>query len=126
MKNKLIILIFILLFYGCEKHPFDYRNKFIGDYNFSVHKIVWITTGEVTETNYKCSGDISYGSGDDFVKINFLDNTDVIAQLFEDGSLIYYHIKGEFESTKNVCFIIEYRSGGGGTIFNVSGVKTKR
>ena len=125
MKNKLIFIFFIAILNGCEKHPFDYRNKFIGDYDFSVHKNVWDVTGENIDTYYNYSGKISYGSGDHLVKINFLDDAEIECWLFEDGSLRYIIKEGEFESTKNVYFIIDYRSIGSGTIYNVSGKKTK-
>ena len=126
MKNKLIILAFIALSYGCEKHPFDYRNKFIGDYDFSVHKNVWDVTGVDIDTYYNYSGKISYGSGDHLVKIKFLDDTETDCRLFEDGSLKFNSTRGEFVSTKNVQFSSDYRSGGGGTKYFVSGEKTKR
>lgn len=36
MKNKIIFLIAIATtFIACEKSPFDYRNKYVGNYNFT-------------------------------------------------------------------------------------------
>ena len=125
MKNKLIFIFFIAILNGCEKHPFDYRNKFIGNYDFSVHKNVWDITGVDIDTYYYYSGKISYGSGDDFVKIKFLDDTETQCQLFEDGSLKFNSTRGEFVSTKEVQFSSDYRSGGGGTQYFVSGKKIK-
>ena len=129
MKHKpitlLLILLLFIVFYGCEKHPFDYRNKFIGDYDFSVHLRVWIPPDSVTETDYKYSGEISYGNGDHLVKINFLDDKDIDCRLFEDGSLKYNTIRGEFESTKKLHFISEYGGLGGKATYTVSGEKVK-
>jgi len=129
MKHKpitlLLILLLFIVFYGCEKHPFDYRNKFIGDYDFLVNLRTWIPPDSVTETDYNYSGKISYGSGDDFVKINFLDDKEVDCRLFEDGSLKVNSIRGEFESTKKLRFITEYGGLGGKATYYVSGKKTK-
>ena len=129
MKHRpitlLLILLLFIVFYGCEKHPFDYRNKFIGDYDFSVHKNVWDVTGVNIDTYYNYSGKISYGSGDDEVRIKFLDDTETQCQLFEDGSLKFHYTRGEFVSTKEVQFSSDYRSGGGGTQYFVSGKRIK-
>ena len=126
MKNKLFILLFLSLIYGCQKKPFDYRNKFIGNYNFSVHKRTWSTLGPVTETDYNYTGTISYGNyNDNAINIIFLDDKNVEPILYEDGSLKFQALKGEFESTKKLHFLLGNYALGGGTTYEVSGEKIK-
>ena len=123
MKNKFIILFCCLIMFGCKKNPFDYRNKYLGNYNFVVHETAWVLAiGTTLDTTFSYNGKVSYGSDEHTVLINFSKNVSIEPVIYEDG---YLEVYGEFESTKRVSF--GFRSGGlgGGSTWNVTGEKTK-
>jgi hypothetical protein len=117
-----------LMIFGCKKNPFDYRSKFIGNYNFVVHEIVWEGGTMLLDSTYSFFGNVTLGSISSTVMINFKDNFSIEPKVFEDGSLEgpeshTLHLSGEFESTKEVKF--KYSNGGlgGGGNYDVTGNK---
>ena len=129
MKKILWLVFFCLLLSGCKKNPFDYRTKFIGKFNFSVHNTAWTLSGPTLDTTYSYSGEIQNGSENNTILITFSENVSIEATIYEDGTLDncicshYGYLKGEFESTKKIHF--SYRSGGlgGGSYRIVTGEK---
>jgi hypothetical protein len=126
MRYIIFILLCFFLTSGCKKHPLDYRSKYLGNYNFSVHKKTWILYGEITDTNYSYYGKIGYGTYDDnTININFSDNVSVEPTLYDDGSIKTQNLSGQFESTSKITFLLVSDGLGGGTRYDVSGEKTK-
>jgi hypothetical protein len=125
MKKLFVILFFIILAFGCEKHAYDYRNKFIGEYIFWVHYHSNLT-GLTVDTTYSFKGKIWYSNScAGCISINFSENKTTSAVLYEDGSIEWDRLYGEFETTEKVWF----RLFGGGQArhfyWNVTGEKTK-
>jgi len=118
---------------GCEKNPFDYRSKFLGNYDFSIHHSAWNLNGTTLDTTYNYSGEIMEGElfFNTTVQIKFADNVTIEAELFEDGTLgtvSNYNssnsiLKGEFESPQKVNFVVSWNGLGGGNAYNVLGAK---
>jgi hypothetical protein len=126
MKKLFTILFCCLVLFGCKKNIFDYRSKFLGNYNFSVHESAWTIYGQTLDTSYSYNGTISYGkSGDKSLTINYSEKASTEAILYEDGSIKFSYLSGEFESTKKIRFKAEYQGLGGGTASYVTGEKTK-
>ena len=68
MKHATSILFFVLIscsFLGCKKKPFDHRNKYFHDYNFSyTYEICDIAEGITESGTAKYEGTISYSKSD--------------------------------------------------------------
>jgi len=111
MKHIFFVLFFCLVIFGCKKHPFDYRNKFLGNYKFNVHKYDsegGITTLDTTIYN----GEITYGSDKNTIYITYSKNSHFETSLNEDGQLGMYsksNIYGKFESTHHIIFRLEWK-----------------
>jgi hypothetical protein len=111
---------------GCKKHSFDYRNKFLGDYTFSVHFSSWIYQTSSFDTTYISDGNIWYGNDAHSVKISISEETSFEFTIYEDGTLgpMGYgegYNEGEFESTKKVKFYWTFGGLGGRTNYVVTG-----
>jgi hypothetical protein len=126
---KICILSFVLLAAGCEKQPLDYRNKFIGDYQFSVYYSYWTLPNISDDTSYTADGRVWYGSDPHTVLITIADALSFEYTVYEDGTLEAsssgdpWNNYGEFESTRKIKFT--YTSGGlgGRSQFEISGEK---
>lgn len=85
---------------SCNKHLFDYRNKFLGDYTFNIHETGYNTlSNEIVDTMFIYYGKIEYGTNENNISISFLEALSAEPNLFEDGSIIGDGVKGEFNST---------------------------
>jgi hypothetical protein len=137
MKRIVLLLLtivsFKLLFIQCKKNPFDYRNKFLGNYSFVVHAWYWNypVIGQHLDTTYFYNnGTVSLGAYENTIIINYLENRHVETKIYEDGTIEdvnhYNPIVGEFESKTILKF--NYRDGGlgSGGYFEISGNKVKK
>ena len=105
MKLWMFFLFTFLLFTTCKKRLFDYRNKYVGDYEFSgYHYISSVTTGD-QETVYfnKEEGRLSYKKSDDR-DVMTIEIDDFFTENFEidkDGIINFCgysgHIDDDFE-----------------------------
>lgn len=107
MKKKLHIVLFlltsILLTQGCKKNPFDYRTKYVGDYNF-VTSYISSTGGTTTSGTLYSSGKVEYADKG-LVKITIDNNSPTnynICDVDRDGNLSNSCLKGKFESRKKL------------------------
>ena len=69
MRNTKFVLIFILVIafsISCEKLPFDFRNKYLGNWEFDLsdrHEVYSVTQGfHDTTTSITYHGELTYGS----------------------------------------------------------------
>lgn len=122
-----IIAIYVLFtFIGCNKHLFDYRNKFLGDYTFNIHETGYNTlSNEIVDTMYIYNGKIEYGKNEKNISISFLEALSAEPNLYEDGSIIGDGVRGEFNSTNKLGFTFSGGGRGNGIAFNITGEKTK-
>ena len=113
-----------MLIAGCEKHPLDYRNKFLGDYTFSVHYSWWDLINGSTDTTYTSDGKIWYGSDDHSVLIKISEGKSFEFDVYEDGTLGSEGFSvGEFESTRKIKFYWHNGGLGGGENYIITGDK---
>jgi hypothetical protein len=120
MKKYLAAIFFILCLTGCEKHPDDYRDKYLGDYTFNIHETGNTSSGSI-DTVYNYNGKITYGNDDHGITIYcFPGGSYVNITLNEDGSLSGW-FTGKFINTNEIIFTII--SGGPvfSTEYNISG-----
>lgn len=115
MKKYIIIPLLCILIYGCEKKPFDYRTKYIGDYTFVVQSSSWDPLNGQHDTTYTMEGEIDYGSGKNAILISFSGSSSTkIFTLFEDGTIqartIPVGCSGEFESVNKITYSCHWAS----------------
>lgn len=132
MKNILIIFLFVVATYGCKK-KYDYRDKFLGNYTFTIHKEEWTFMSPSIYSTYSYHGNVKYGTLDSTVLITFSNDTvkpshAIETIVYEEGSFQAHYflhggIAGEFESTKNVKFFILNYSLSSGYRYDVTGEK---
>jgi hypothetical protein len=127
MTYKSILLFFLIAISSCEKQPFDYRTKYIGDYTFSIHFKSWAGVyppySEV-DTSYTSEGWIEYGLNETTIRI-YLSSTDSwnIPDLYEDGTIDGYGWTGEFVNSKKLIMKNVYLRPSGASVTTVEGNK---
>lgn len=89
MKKFRIILTIIVLFStltNCEKKLFDYRNKYLGDYQITYHYSYWQMGGATGDTTITYTGQINYGDKGS-IKIDWYDGSDNEFEVSKDGEI---------------------------------------
>ncbi|MBW6499336.1 MAG: hypothetical protein K0B09_13170 [Bacteroidales bacterium] len=92
MKSFLFIFLLncLLVFFACnEKETADYRDKFLGQWNFEV-VVYSFTAGNPPETTSETrnhTGLISYGPAENEIAIQYLPNNSIILVVSDDGQL---------------------------------------
>lgn len=130
MKNNrsiLIILLFVTsLFSGCKKWVIDYRNKWTGDYSFTITKTYW--TGYAwNTTNINADGKIFYRPFHNIGKsitIQIFGEASFTGDVTKSGTLRdgdHLDIDGKITTT-NILFTA-ITSGKPGDRYTVSGIK---
>ncbi len=113
MKKIFFVFCCVILF-SCKKHPFDYRAKYIGNYNFTFHYVRGLPPPYHVDTTYYDTGKINYGSDINKISIYFSGGNKNEFVLYEDGTLAesdyYYDASGEFASSNDIIYSF---SGGG-------------
>jgi hypothetical protein len=102
-KNA-IILFCCLIILGCKKHLIDYRNKFIGDYHFSITETGHDLYAGYYDTTYTDEGKIWYGSDSHTVLISLSGGKSFEPRIYEDGTLSDNGCGGEFETLSRVSY----------------------
>ena len=81
---SLIVLISALI--GCEKKLFDYRNKYLGDYQITYHYSYWQMGGVTGDTTITYNGQINYGDKGK-IKIDWYDGSEYEFEVSKDGGI---------------------------------------
>lgn len=132
-QYKWLSLFLVLSILGCDK-KYDYREKYIGDFNFTVDSYEWHTGAPINIINLPTitySGTIRIYNQGDFLKdlnrfgspdeyedpdqrltIEFSANNFITPALSEDGTLgeenvPHYHFSGQFTNPDEIEFIVE-------------------
>lgn len=125
--GRALTLLFItsLIFASCKKHPFDYRNKYLGDFKFDVTESGKFKEGDSTyATSYVWHGTVNYGDGDNKVIITFGRDLSIQPSIAKDGTLNQLpRLSGSFRDRKSVHFEIHIDDIKGEHFYDVSGSK---
>ena len=128
--TTLIVVLCVVSIAGCNKPVFDYRKKYLGDYNFSIHYSFWDIGGGSYDTSYTINGIISKGSDLQSIQITYSSQESYEFILFEDGSIQvkncdynYNSCTGEFESVNKISYTITMGGLGGQWTEAVTGTK---
>ncbi len=126
LKSRISIfsctLCFYLLIVGCEKNPFDYRTKFVGDYRFTVNIDHYGSYPCGPDTNYTDDGQVWYGENKEDLEIILANGLSFAFQVYEDGTIVGCG-HGEFETEDKVNYVLSSGGLGGGIIYNIEGLK---
>jgi hypothetical protein len=82
----LAVFVLITALTGCEKKLFDYRNKYLGDYQITYHNS-YVKNGGVTgDTTIVYVGEITYGDKGN-IKIEFFDGSEEEFEVSKKGEI---------------------------------------
>lgn len=112
---------------GCEKKPFDHRNKYIGKWDFDVVIDEFnMSSGTTFHDEVSYSGRIKYGDADDEIIIQYTENHSVILKVNEDEELTGFptqYCSGEMSGKKDIHIYLRYGGLGGGSSYDIDGRK---
>ena len=98
-NNFIILLVLLVMPFGCEKVPFDYRNIYIGDYDFTIYiSKRFFNPDSIEYDTMQYHGQVSYGS--DYtdktsIKIKYLINAEFETQVKKNGQFKYGAFSGD-------------------------------
>ncbi|HNW73582.1 MAG TPA: hypothetical protein PKN44_08145 [Bacteroidales bacterium] len=125
-----MILIFSILTNSCEKSVFDYRHKYVGEWNFKTIGYYWsmspYPTGWTFQDTTYYSGEISYGDDKSELNINYKSGENVIVSIDKEGVIDGTHEKsGQFDDKEHITLILSSPQSmiGGGYTKTITGWK---
>lgn len=71
---------------GCKRKLFDYRNKYLGDYQITYHYNYWEMGGITKDTTITYSGEVRYGSKGE-IKIDWYDGSEYAFKVSKKGAI---------------------------------------
>lgn len=106
----IVIIFTILISFACEKRPFSYKNKYLGNWKFKYNTKVWqMGTATKIETG-EFEGKVYYNKGDkkDIIRILFAPAWDQSYTIEKNGTLFVCSDMGQFLNENEVS--MEYHS----------------
>lgn len=89
MKKLITITSFLILAIslpGCKRKLFDYRNKYLGNYQITYHYNYWEMGGVTKDTTITYNGEVRYGSKGE-VKIDWYDGSEYTFNVSKKGAV---------------------------------------
>ena len=127
-RNYLIFYftIFLLILVGCKKRPFDFRNKYLGEWDFTTEYGYFNMSDSTSfDTVYNYKGEVWYDEKGKII-IEYREDNILEFEINKEGEITiddYYDTRGEFSDKNNVSFYKQTGGLGGGTNQSVSGMK---
>ena len=135
MKKGLIITVLTIIaigFVSCEKP--DYREKWVGDWEFSTRSEYWeFDVGVLRDTTYYYLGKISRGNASEQLNITYMENCSMDLSVDENGKILKFSgeginnairkANGQFEEIDNIYIYLELGGMGGGSKYTINGTK---
>jgi len=126
-KMKLLVISLLLLAaYACKKHPFDYRNKFLGDYLMQVRlsSFNMAIPGSNWDSVYMYVGELRYGDSNDEVLIVYGNLLSVQLKVTKTGdfsNLPTHYGGGSIINNDSISLYMRWGGLGGGISHAVNG-----
>jgi len=128
MRKLLSLLIFFALVSSCEKETIDFRNKYVGSWNYTVtilkHNFDSIRQSEKDTIYYL--GKISSGIAGNELIIRYTNSDSIILNIDELGLLSGFpnhYCSGEFEGGNNIHLFLRWGGLGGFLVHTIDGTK---
>lgn len=132
MKFLFFFLTVTLFMTSCEKKPFNFRNKYIGTWSFTVKRTAYqLNQGITLDDTVYYEGNIEYGSEKNELVIHYLENEkvtmlmDIKDSLYKQNADPHVIDMGKFTDKKHLELTTGYHGLGGSSRNDVKGVKIK-
>ena len=111
MIQFLITFLFLFLTLSCEKSVFDYRHKYIGEWDFITIGCYWsmspYPTGWFLRDTIYFHGEISYGDGKGELVIQYKSDENVLISINKDGTIDgSYEVSGQFDDKEHLTLTL--------------------
>ena len=106
-RTKIFFLILTVIFVSsCQKFKlFDYRTKYIGNYEFEIHYSSWNINDYYFDTTYFYNGTILFGDDKGTLSINYKNNSTFEVFIDKEGQFEENnYLSGKFTDKDNVEF----------------------
>lgn len=122
----MVISLLLLAAYACQKHPFDYRNKFLGDYLMQVRlsSFNMAIPGSNWDSVYMYVGELRYGDSNDEVLIVYGNQLSVQLKVTKTGdfsNLPTHYGGGSIINNDSISLYMRWGGLGGGISHAVNG-----
>lgn len=127
-KHGMILTVFLIVMFSCEKEVSDYRDTYTGTWNFKVNKTQVNTDsiGYYHHDSLTFIGEIAYGESDDEILIQYTRENSITLTMAEDGELSDFptqYSSGKFLSIDSLNLYLRWGGIGGGTTHQIEGLK---
>lgn len=104
MRNLIIIGVILVSLYSCEKQPFDYRNKFVGDYEFTKRAVFFYPPNNNIDTTYTTvfKGSVKNGKESNEMEIHYENYTNSLGEIEKRKVLVFIDYDGVFTNSNNI------------------------
>ncbi|MCK9291302.1 MAG: hypothetical protein WCR58_03035 [Bacteroidales bacterium] len=133
MKNRslsIFIILFsvVMLMLGCGKEQKDYRNSYIGNWDFTVELTEFNidSIGYYSQDSVLYSGKIRIGSIENEINIQYAESDSITLIINKSGKISGFptqYCSGEFEGKLKLHLYLRWGGIGGGIIHTIDGVK---
>ncbi len=122
------LLFGLVIIISCKKKPFDYRNKFLGDWVFKVDRteINTDSIGYYYHDSLTFLGQIKYGSGDNDLLIEYSGDNSITLIIDKDDKLSDFptqYCSGQFDENNTIHLFLRWGGLGGGVTHVIDGEK---
>jgi hypothetical protein len=127
-KHKKIYWLLFIIIISCNKKPFDYRNKYIGDWEFNIDITEFNTSsvGYYYHDSLTYMGQIKYGNEDDNLLIEYSSNNSITLKIDKENILTGFptaYCGGEFDGNNKLHLYLRWGGLGGRITHVVDGEK---
>jgi len=122
------LLLGLLIFTNCKKEPFNYRNKFLGEWEFKVDRTEFNTdsVGYYYHDSLTFFGKIKYGTNDDEILIEYSNDNSIMLKIDKENILSNFpshYCNGEFDGKEKIHLYLRWGGLGGGVTHTIDGEK---
>lgn len=127
-KTFVLLLASSLFIIGCKKQPFDHRNKYVGEWEFKVHRSELNTDsiGYYEHDSLVYTGEVTYGSNENELLIQYTQGNSITLTISKEGILSGFpthYCNGEFRDKDKLHLYLKWGGLGGGITHVIDGEK---
>jgi hypothetical protein len=128
LKYGIMLTLFLTIIFSCKKEDTDYRDTYIGTWDFIVDRTELNTDsiGYYYHDSVNYEGEIVYGELDNEILIKYTTENSITLTIEENGELSDFpthYCGGEFLSRDSLHLYLRWGGIGGGTTHQIEGLK---